>query len=146
MSGLWALAIAMLMEPTAGDWRLITDDPGNAVLAVEVSGVTGPPTRRVVTTVAVNRASLEGERYLFTQVAIDCHQHQSTLVSADVKALNGAVLESLDPDALESKTAPTSDGSPTAVALACEGAPVNSRRFGSDVAFITWAADQLSAP
>lgn len=146
MGGLWALAAALLMEPTAGDWRVIHDDPGNAVLAVETSGIAGPSTRRVVVTAAATRQTLDGNRYLLSRIAIDCDQRQTTLLSADLKTLGGDPAGSLDLDDLESTTAPASDGSPSAVALVCEGVPLNTRSFATDVAFIAWAAEQAPAP
>ncbi|MFN3536994.1 MAG: hypothetical protein ACK4Y4_06065 [Brevundimonas sp.] len=133
----------MLLEPALGDWRVITDDPGNAVLAVETSSINGPPSRRVVTTAAASRETLEAGRYVIARVTIDCHMQESTLVAADVKSLDGDLLGSLNPDDLDSKTAPTNEGSPSAVALACDGIPVSTPSFTSDVEFIAWAVEHL---
>lgn len=143
MQGLLVLAMAMLPQPTVGDWRVITDDPGNAVLAIETSSITGPPSRRVVMTAAASQETLEAGRYLIARLTIDCHLQESTLISAEVKSVSGDLLDSINPDGLESKTASTSEGSPSAVALACEGVPVTTQSFRSDVEFIAWVAENL---
>lgn len=139
MLGLMALGL-MMLEPALGDWRVITDDPGNAVLAVETSRITGPTTRRLVTTAAASRETFEAGRYIVARLAIDCHAQETRLVAAEVKSLEGDLLESINLDDLGSTTAPTSAGSPSAVALACDGVPVTTPSFRSDVEFITWAA------
>lgn len=145
MLGLLSLAVVVLTEPTIGDWRVITDDPGNAALALETSSIAGPTSRREVMTAVANRETLEAGRYIIARVTIDCDIRVSTLDSVEVMSLEGDFLAPLNTDDLGSKTAPTSDGSPSAAAFACDGVPLTTQSFPSDVEFMAWAVESQPA-
>lgn len=138
MTGLLMLSLALLAEPSAGDWRVVKDDPGNTVLAVETSHISGPRSRRAFN-VAVFNGEAFGDSYLFGHVVIDCEQQMTTLLGVDVKALDGSHVGSLSAAELGAKPAPTSAGAPSVVALVCDGAPMTTEAFPTDVAFISWA-------
>lgn len=143
MLGILTLAISLLAEPSVSEWRLVVDDPGGALTAVDVASVEGQPEARSFNAVVTNGDLVDAGHHLVVLFKVDCVQQQTTLISVEMKAPDGRTLTTLSAAQVGARPAPTSAGAPSVVALICEGVPVTTQRFGSDVEFVAWATAQL---
>jgi hypothetical protein len=143
MFGILTLAIVLLGEPAVSEWRVVKDDPGGALTAVDVASLAGPPEARTFNAVATNADLMEAGQYLVARFKVDCVQQQTTLISVEMKAPDGTTLTTLSAAQVGAKPAPTRNGAPSVIALTCEGAPMTNERFESDVEFVAWATGQL---
>lgn len=144
MGWLW-MSILVATEPTSGAWRHVTDDPGNAILAVNTADITGPRHHRIVTVAAVNSGTLAHlGGYALARVAIDCEANRTSLAGLEVKARDGTVLRSVKSEDLSVEPGDIANVPSSVIAMACDGVEMTTPAFKTDVEFTAWAIPRLA--